>query len=298
MKKLFIILFYLTNIIWTTTGQPYKSLFGSAQTSWNVAFHIMPDWTLTDSLVVCNDTMINGHIYKYVKDYGTSGFDGYLREDTMTGKAWYLDNSWLKNEFLIMDLSLNVGDTFIIHQESFPEDSIAIVDSIKYVGGNKVIFLSKCGYGILLGSECLSFIEGIGPNAGIIFQLYQSSNYFAEGSLLLCSHKDNVQVYSNSSPYFYGKCYVHYGGIKENPAAYLKLSIYPNPSGDKIHIEYNGPRPYTIQIYDYSGKCISSKTDINSSPFDFDMIEYPHGIYLLKVKGNDGKYATGKFLKL
>jgi len=295
MKKLFIISFFLTVTAGMTIGQPYKSIFGTTQTSWNVAFHIMPDWVETDSLVVSSDTLINGQYYKAV--YGQHGFNGFIREDTMTGRAWYLDKSWDKKEFLIMDLSLNVGDTFFIHKIEFPEDSIAIVDSIKYDGGNKKIFLSENDNPVLLG-ESLTFIEGTGPNAGIIFQLYQSSVQFGDGSILLCAHKDSIQTYTNSSPYFIGQCFVLWGGVAENQLDKSKLTLFPNPTSDKVQIDYKGALPYSIEIMDYTGKFISSKTDINSSPLDFDMTEYPHGIYLLKVKGNDGKYATGRVLKL
>ncbi len=295
MKKLIIISFFLTVAVGTTIGQPNKSIFGKTQTSWNVAFHTMPDWVQTDSLVISSDTLINGQYYRIVN--GQYNFDGFIREDTMTGRAWYLDKSWGKKEFLIMDLSLNVGDTFSIHRLEFPEDSLAIVDSIKYESGNKKIYLSTNDNPVL-SKESLTFIEGTGPNAGIISQLYQSAVHFGDGSILLCAHKDSIQTYTNSSLYFIGQCFVLWGGIEENQLNKFKLTLFPNPTSDKVQIDYKGSLPYSIEIMNYTGKFISSKTDINSSTLDFDMTQYPHGIYLLKVTGNDGKFATGSILKL
>ena len=44
----------LSNI---TFSQPYKSIFGNTQTSWNVHLQ-MDEFTLTDSLVVGHDTTL------------------------------------------------------------------------------------------------------------------------------------------------------------------------------------------------------------------------------------------------
>lgn len=294
MKKLIIISFFLTVAVGTTIGQPYKSIFGETQTSWNVAFHTMPDWVETDSLVVSSDTLINGQYYKALN--GHYWFDGFIREDTVTGKIWYL-NSNEADEILVMDLSLNVGDTFIVKPQLY-FDSVAIVDSIVYEGGNKILALSSNNNYLSLGTnDHFRFIEGIGPDIGIIFQKYQSTTFGGEGTLLLCAEKDYIQSYINANPDFNGQCNVLYGGITENETENSTISIYPNPSCDKVQIDYKGVLPYSIEIMDCTGKFISSKTDINSSPLNFDMTQYPQGIYLLKVRGNDGKYSTCRVLK-
>ncbi len=292
-------MFFLTIIVGTTSGQSYKSIFGHAQTSWNVAYFVPSDWTFTDSLVVCNDTIINSYHYKSVKGspFSTHDLDGYIREDTITGRVWYLDKSIDHKEYLIMDLSLNVGDTFIINNTPFPGDSISIVDSIKYIDGNKVLYLTVNSIVIVSPDYVLTFIEGIGPNAGIVYQHEQSLDY-ETGTILLCSYKDFVQVYAHSNPLFSGQCNVQSGGIEENMTENLRLKIFPNPSSDKIQIELEGTMLYSLEIFDYTGKIISSKTNIYSTSFDIDMTEYPSGIYLLKVKGDDGKYVIGKVLKL
>jgi hypothetical protein len=296
MKKLLIPLFLLAITSVKTFSQPYKSLFGHTQTSWNVAYFVPSDWTFTDSLVVCNDTVINSYNYKSVKgsSNGFYSFDGYIREDTMTGKAWYLDKSWDNKEYLIMDLSLNVGDTFIIHNRYFPEDSIAIVDSIKYDGGNKILFMTV-SFGVVMSYDnILTFIEGIGPNAGIIFQVL----YLEAGYYLLCAHKDYVQIYTNTGPIFYGECNVFGGGIEENHTENSKLRIFPNPSNDKVQIEYKGDKPYCLEIFDFTGKLIETNSNIYSLLYEVDLTDYAKGMYFVKTKGNNGKYAVGKLLKL
>jgi hypothetical protein len=302
MKKPFILLFFLTMIWGTTIGQPYKSIFGQAQTAWNVVYQL-DECKLTDSLVVGGDTTIWGVDYKKIIDYYDPlgmPFFGCIREDTNTGRVWYLDYTTFFDEFLVMDLSLNVGDSFLICNLGGGIDT-AYVDSIKYVGSNKCVILSCSPFSnpvLSMWYEKLKFIEGIGPNAGIIFQIHKATDFWGGRSYLLCAYKDNVQIYTNTSNDFYGQCRVHLGSIDENKFDFLKLKLFPNPSSDKIKIDYNGCQPFSIEIYNYTGKLISLMTDINSSLFDIDMTEYPHGIYLIKVKGNDGKYATGRVLKL
>lgn len=294
MKKIFVILLFLTMTLGTTTGQPYKSIFGQSQTSWNVAFHTMPDWVETDSLVVSFDTLINGKYYKTVN--GQHWFDGFIREDTMTGRIWYLF-SYGSDEILVMDLSLNVGDTFIVNHQLYL-DSIAIVDSIKYEGGNKILILSSNNYNLVLGTDDhFRFIEGVGPDIGVIFQQYQSTAFGGEGTLLLCAHKDFFQTYTNTSPYFNGQCYVLLGGIEENQPENSMLTLFPNPTRDKIQIEYHGQTPYCLEIIDYTGKIIDSREKINLLNYEFDLTNYSKGFYLIKAYGANRLLSVGKIMK-
>ncbi len=286
MKKILIVLILLSLNTMKVISQPYKSIFGITSTSWNVAYAMLEDWTLTDSLVVRNDTVINNHNYKYVQDIGFVQYGGYIREDTNSGKVWYLDKSQMHKEYLIMNLSLNVGDTFIIHKAVPPADSIRIVDSIKYINGDKRIYLSDKS--ITLTFEPLTFIEGIGPNAGIIFQLYQST-FPSMGSYLLCAHKDNVQSFINTSPYFNGVCYIHTGGIEEYKSENFKLKIFPNPSSNKIIINYSQLiNEGDILIYNTLGQLVYEENLAKaSSQKELNIQSFKTGLYkvIIREKG-------------
>ena len=64
-----------------------------------------------------------------------------MREDLAEGKVWFMGAvetmSGLDTaEYLIMDLSLNVGDTFIVYQ-SFGFETMTTVDSVYYEFGLK-----------------------------------------------------------------------------------------------------------------------------------------------------------------
>ena len=121
-------------------------------------------------------------------------YNGFIREDSNSGKVWYLDKD-LTEELLIMDLSLNIGDSFTINTAH--GDEYAVVDSINNVGGNKRVFLHYCGKwnSPTYRNEDFVFIEGIGPSAGVIFQYDNIHNVWHSGTYLLCAYKDFAQSY-------------------------------------------------------------------------------------------------------
>ncbi|MEI6765412.1 MAG: T9SS type A sorting domain-containing protein [Bacteroidota bacterium] len=296
MKKMPVIIIMLLLTVLYANGQPYASLFGNVKTSWNVAYFLNSETTITDSLVACNDTMMNGYTYKYIRDYGYMNLDGFLREDTATGRAWFLDKSAQPREYLIMDLSLNVGDTFIIPHCYYPADSVCIVDSVVYAGGKKIVYLSSSA--VLYNDGVLAFIEGIGPNTGINFQQFQASAYHPPASLLLCAYKDGVQSYANTNPIFSSYCFVDWIGISENRKEASDLRIYPNPSDYKIVAEFSGAMPYSIEIFNSVGRRITFVKDIRLSPFEINLSDYSQGMYLLKTTDGKGKSEGVKILHL
>lgn len=110
--------FFLVIINLNSAKAQYQSIFGSSQTSWNIIKGNF--WgTGTDSLVTVSDTIINSYTYKKILYYdissGTTQIEsivGYLREDSIQGKAWFFNTEDIAEQ-LIMDLNLNLGDTFL-----------------------------------------------------------------------------------------------------------------------------------------------------------------------------------------
>ena len=89
-------------------SQPYNSIFGNNSTTWNTKqSQLFGDYT--DSLFYVSDTTINSQLFKkfYLFSLGqiSPDYTGYLKEDTITGKAWYF-SSVDTTQHLIMDMSL------------------------------------------------------------------------------------------------------------------------------------------------------------------------------------------------
>ena len=152
-------------------AQPYQSIFYSDTTKWTVSDYI-PDLHATTQFSTYSDTLIDGINYKIL--YEARGCEpdykydkSYLKEDTLTGKVWNIiddENSW--HEILIMDLSLELKDTFLFSTNFyFNKADTLVVDTIYYdEEGRKVIGL--VGEYYYWDSRKLLFIEGIGSSYG------------------------------------------------------------------------------------------------------------------------------------
>ncbi|MCB0402863.1 MAG: T9SS type A sorting domain-containing protein [Flavobacteriales bacterium] len=71
------------------------------------------------------------------------------------------------------------------------------------------------------------------------------------------------------------------------------LSVYPNPFHDVLFLKSNEPLT-TVQLYDYSGKLISTLSNIRQTTID--MSGYPSGIYFISYKTNNTTH-TQKLIK-
>ncbi len=101
-------------------GAQYRSLFGAEHTAWTTKLWDMPG-PYTDSLAYAGDTLVEGMHYRKFERfsaYGPASWSGpwsdcvgYVGEDTVAGKVWFF-TLFEPVPVVIMDLSLEVGDTF------------------------------------------------------------------------------------------------------------------------------------------------------------------------------------------
>lgn len=68
-----------------------------------------------------------------------------------------------------------------------------------------------------------------------------------------------------------------------------KISIYPNPTLDKVNVTFESGKYQELVLMDLGGKILKllkiKTTDLNK---EINLIEYPAQIYILQLKGNDG----------
>jgi len=74
------------------------------------------------------------------------------------------------------------------------------------------------------------------------------------------------------------------------------FSVYPVPSNGTGYVEFDNGGDYTITILDMIGKPIFTRNEsVNSNErIDFDIANYPAGVYLVNIKGED----TDKTVKI
>lgn len=269
----------------TFFGQSYQSIFGQDSTQWNIN-HIIPDYIYTDILLAKGDTIINQTDYKKLSI--NNEYQGCLREDVNTGKLWFL--SWNGSEYLIMDLSLEKGDSFdlICYQ-----DTIQIhIDSVTNIEGRKVL-ISDFVLDSFYENEKLRFIEGVGPTNGIF--LASHFGYYPSESYLLCSYLNSELNYSNEL--FNGECNILEVGISDININH-EIKIYPNPIKDIVYFDFNNyPSDFkAILIFDLFGN-LKYKEFINESLVEINLNSFGKGIYFYKISDqNDFIINSGKLI--
>ncbi len=302
MKTIFTIIFL--SVFSTFSHAQYQSLFGEESTSWDMSVWAIGIFQEFPGLIIYyagNDTLIDGNTYTIISPDSTPPYDNtytsYLREDPEQGKAWSFVRSgagW--EEFLIMDLSLEVGDTFAIsdghhlNQYFYPA-----VDSVYYHEGRKYVRLDFEYNPWNFPGEKLTFIEGVGTNIGVFYLPFQiiPVDYYT-----LCQNKDDTLSYVNNSPYFLGRCDVSAVGINERKKVEYRLDIFPNPTTGKITIDIpddlipDKSKGIIVKIMDVTGRKLLEEK-VRHFPHEINGTSLPSGIYVVTV----GDKAVGRFLK-
>lgn len=183
-------------------SQPFLSIYGDSASSWSIVKEGYCDYVCSELYSPAGDTSINSIEYSILPNYG------FIREDSAIGKVWFYDEYW-DQEFLVMDMSLNVSDEFIIY-DWFGNAQQFMVDSINYQLGKKHIYLNA-GIDICGLIEPLLFVEGSGPNGGFNYQKWEGGNFIR--SYMLCHTKDDVKVQGNNM--FQDSCEICTIGLEE-----------------------------------------------------------------------------------
>lgn len=274
-KNLFTIVMLMLTVLGhgqdTTAAQGFKSFFGQDSTEWYGWIEVY-DWGSTEVMSCNHDTLIDDVSYKVINFIGNSHFDFLLREDTVTGKLWcrYIGGN---EDYLIVDLSLVVGDTLIIKKLLHT----SLYDSTWYVVTSRTV--SDSGLEIRLRDirtgENARFIEGVGCS-----NLFEYSRYnwqFIIGSDLLCCFHDGIQVYHEG---YQDGCYKEWVGLDETDTNHT-VEVYPNPCQDWITI--GGDDINAVSIIDMTGIVLYSNTCCRNP---INVSHLPCGFYLLRTEAN------------
>ena len=311
MKEANFLLFQIILLfgIFTAKAQPYPSIFGTEKTQFNIFVPCMgmkgivedcidPElgegYTKHISFRQGNDTIINNITYQIgaIPYSGGIFHDAYIREDTLTGKIYsYFPKC--NEEYLVCDLSLNVGDTFYVHKCTYlgiQPDGYMIADSVVTVKGKKVIYFNAyAGY----GNHKVFFMEGIGSIFGFLENMYECRLKF---NVLLCVHKDEELVYIRNSESSYDCDYnCMFSSVNENTKS--KLSVIPNPVSNEFYIQSDLINIDEIFIYNFQGQCVS-QIKLKEEFQKINIAALNTGIYLLKAKDIRGNIYTTKIIKL
>ena len=86
---------------------------------------------------------------------------------------------------------------------------------------------------------------------------------------------------------------------KEVPANAMQVSIYPNPSADKVIVTAGGAAnsKYRFKVTDVTGHCSGEYILTGGQPFELNTAQYSNGIYLYRLSDAQNNSVTGKFIE-
>lgn len=254
------------------TAQNYKSIFDSIpeNTTWDIILYGYCDAVCSDSFDIIGDSIINAETYQELAGLG------FLREDTVAGKTWMFDPNW-NEEYLIMDLSLTVGDTFYLY-DYWNNPVVTTVDSVQLINGLKHIWLHQegniCGF-----FYPLEFVEGSGPNVGFNYQRWLPINSF-----MLCQHKNGVKTLGNTL--FFDACYVCVGGLKETNIE--RIQLFPSPANDVLNVLFAGElQQAALCVFDQFGRIQLEIPNWNNQQQVVSISSLKPGIYFVSIKDKE-----------
>jgi hypothetical protein len=264
----------------TYTSNAYQSIFGQDSTTWTILGEILDGADTYEYKTFTGLDTINGLVYHEV--YFNSSLTGYIREDTVSGKVWYLTGT-PQSENLIMDLSLQLNDTFMVYTPSM-DSTPAVVNNVFIQNGLKHIEFN-IGVFCINQSVYMTFIESIGPNCGIIYQQQPNANYSFQ---LLCKYTDSTQVYSNTD--FNGNCYVFLTGIKEFTKQQNHIFPLPAKSDEWLNVLNETDAVESVNLYDSFGNFIRK---YDSGQF---IINVPAGVYFIQTINRSHNRSVSKLV--
>lgn len=264
-------------------SQSIKPLLSEGK-QWNVLYNefcgpMQPEKYITTCYKLEGDTLLDGVSYKLMhstiyENLTHWSLNSILREeDNKVYYRQYLTDESFADEKLLYDFSLQPGDSIRIDLY----DDYLVLDSVcNIVVGNDTL-KKYCFYYSIDGfhSDDKEFwIEGIGSECGVLH--VGDVTMVGGNNTLLCYFYNDELLWHNE---YFDTCY--YTNLNVNENEIDKISVYPNPTTQKIIIE--GVSVANINVYDSAGRLIMVKKGN-----DIDVKNIPQGVYVLSIISEDG----------
>lgn len=286
--KILLLIISASFLIQTKASGQYLSLFGESETQWTLKSSNLHG-IQTDTLTAKNDTLINNVSFRIISS-SDPWQTIYLHEDLAEGR-WSYFTDLEPTERLLMDLSLNVGDTFYVGGVWLATSGYYEVDSVYVKNQRKHVRLNLPLY--FADDEKLTFIEGIGPNTGISYLDTESINITP---YLLCYWRDGMQEFSNL--YHDGKCSIFsFTNIDSSKHRASFFNISPNPvTQNHFEITFDEPFKGNIVLVDIRGFLVLKETITESLLRKTIFLPglKQTGVFLLRVQDEKGTMQTHK----
>ena len=251
----------------------------------NEGYHHYNRFALTEE-----DTIMENETYKKLYWFTDSVFNpltaeciGGLRENSQKqvfykGKTGYDYESW--PNVMICDFSLNIGDTFFFppFQDLFMK--VIDIDTVEINNiRRKQITLGLYDFDFAV----CKFIEGIGNDLGLLFNLFDKFHTGGDSGKLLCyEHNGELQYMADDI----SSCSNPYLSLEDMEINDNSITIYPNPARSEINIS-SERIINSIEIYNPLGQKVY-QTMVNNKSKNIDINSFSKGIYIIGVNTDKG----------
>jgi len=249
---------------------------------------------------VTSDSIIQGREVRKIERISNlaalnpiSHFYTYEQNDTA-----YFYNEVLNQFEIWFDFTANVGDTWTNQLDTctyhYTIDSI-YTTVISNVELEIMLYTRTSNFFQMQGS----IINNIGDFGFIPFNAYECEGLPIDGSFYesLNCYEDSIVGHINfrPNPDCFSPDFV--SSLEDNESSTIKISLYPNPTSDKVYFEIPQIQETQIQVYDNLGKRIFIPTENNGTQYELDVSQIPTGLYTIHIQSNDKQNFVGKFVK-
>ena len=247
----------------------YEKILKTDSTSW-ISYH----WELFGPMKDCAYVKNSGdsHLLYFIYGIGYLTevyFVGNLREEN--GRLWITYSEDPDNEYLLMDMNLEVGDEFVFDMYN---NITANVIEIRYENGRKIIVFDQTS--VFWFDEPFMFIEGVGRNV-MTFDSYGGADRHYQS----CKFDNEELIYSTDNQNF-ENC--EYQTLSVN--AFSKkdtFEVYPIPAQDEFVVNlFDSHEPYIISIFNSNGVLVKAE-QCNKGKNTFSSENLKNGIYIVKA---------------
>jgi hypothetical protein len=243
-------------------------------------------------VTVANFLKIDGVLYNRVffkRNLEADMLIGYLREDPGTGQIYFRETTD-PQEFLVYDITLEEGDNITLNArwcDGLAGDVATVTSVTETEGRREVTFNREVGDGNIC--QTLTFLEGVGPSASVIFPYFRDAIAENGTAVSIChaSH-DNVIYYPEGGTTDFCGSMI---SSEEEPLG-ANLEVFPNPVSNVLYLR-GLPAAAELDFFNANGQKVLL-------PFDGETLNTSAlvpGLYLLRIRLTDGTVLIRKVVK-
>lgn len=244
-------------------------------------------------VTVANFEKIDGQLYNRVffkRDLEADMFIGYLREDPGAGDI-YFRTTTDPQEYLVYDISLEVGESITLSArwcDGLAGDVATVVSVTEENGLREIVFDRQIGNDLIC--ETLTFIEGVGPSASLIFPVFRNAileNGVAQ-SLCHASHEAVIYYPAGTNTDLCGSTITS----TDSPLVAENIEVFPNPVSDQLQLR-GLPQGSKVIVRNSYGQVVASP----SNGAQMDTRNWTAGLYVLEIALPEGERVVRKVVK-